>query len=95
MGSDRSRERDWERERGDGDRRGDRVRSGFGVGALLTDVGVCDRVRDLPREGDMVSILESGARLVEESRRRCDDWKWWLLRHDHANNEYLVYPTLA
>ena len=60
FGADLSREYDRERERGDGDRRGDCDRSGAGDGALLTDVGVCDRVRDLPREGDLEAILGRG-----------------------------------
>jgi hypothetical protein len=45
-------DRDLEGERGEGDLRGERERAGPGEGARLTDVGVCDRLRDRPREGD-------------------------------------------
>ena len=51
---DRDFEYDLERERGEGDRCGERDldRAGSWEGALLTEVGVCDRVRERPRVGD-------------------------------------------
>ena len=39
-------------ERGEGDLRGDCERAGPGEAARLTDVGVCGRLRERPRERD-------------------------------------------
>lgn len=52
--------RDPERDRGEGDRRGERERLKGGEGARCMEVGVWDLVGDRPLDGDRVVILPMG-----------------------------------
>lgn len=65
---------DRERDLGDGERCCDRGEPASCGGTGFAEVGVCDLVRDRPREGDLEDILGHSARLdgavmVDDSRQ--------------------------